>query len=279
GTFSPDSIERWMGSTAVDNAGNLAVGFSTSSTSVFPSIAYAGRLLTDPPGTLGQGEATMFAGTGVQLDTVNRWGDYTNMSLDPADDATFWYTNQYYNTNATFGWKTKIGAFKFAGTVAPDQGTLSGTITASDTGVPLKDALVQVTGGPSTGFSAATKPDGTYSMNLSPGSYSATIVDPAHLCTAIGPFPVTITNGNTTTLDKDTSGLSKFVFVGDSIAVTSGNGNGIIEPNECNALNVTILNDGCLLGSGVSAVLSTTTPEVTITQPNSDYPDTPENGT
>ncbi len=48
-----------------------------------------------------------------------------------------------------------------------------------------------VTGGPSTGFSAATKPDGTYSMNLSPGSYSATIVDPAHNCDAIGPFPVT----------------------------------------------------------------------------------------
>ena len=103
GTFSPDSTERWMGSTAVDNAGNLAVGYSTSSTSVFPSISYAGRLLTDPPGTLAQGEATMFAGTGVQLGTSNRWGDYTNMSLDPADDATFWYTNQYYNTSPAGG--------------------------------------------------------------------------------------------------------------------------------------------------------------------------------
>jgi hypothetical protein len=92
----------------------------------------------------------MFAGTGVQLGTSNRWGDYTNMSLDPADDATFWYTNQYYNTSPAggFAWKTKIGAFKFVGTVAPDQGTLTGTITACDTGAPLKDALVQVTGGP-----------------------------------------------------------------------------------------------------------------------------------
>ena len=109
-------------------------GYSTSSTSVFPSIAYAGRLLGDPPGMLAQGEATMFAGTGVQLDTVNRWGDYTAMCLDPADDATFWYTNQYYNTRPdSFSWKTKIGAFKFAGTTAPPQGTLSGTITACDT--------------------------------------------------------------------------------------------------------------------------------------------------
>src|SRR5882724_8444769 len=281
GTFSPDTTERWMGSTGVDNAGNLAVGYSTSSTSVFPSIAYAGRLATDPPGTLGQGEATMFAGTGVQLDTVNRWGDYTAMCLDPADDATFWYTNQYYNTSPVtgFAWKTKIGAFKFAGTVAPDQGTLSGTITACDTGAPLKDALVQVTGGPSTGFSAGTKPDGTYSMNLSPGSYSATIVDPAHNCNGIGPFPVTVTNGNTTTLDKCLSGVSRFAYVSNTVSLSGGNGNGLIEPNDRNKLNVTILNDGCLLGSGVSAVLSTTTPEVTITQPNSPYPDTPENGT
>jgi hypothetical protein len=279
GTFSPNTTERWMGSTAVDNAGNLAVGYSTSSTSVFPSIAYAGRLATDPPGVLAQGEATMFAGTGVQLDTVNRWGDYTAMCLDPADDATFWYTNQYYNTNATFGWKTKIGAFKFDGTVAPDQGTLSGTITACDTGVPLKDALVQVTGGPSTGFSAATKPDGTYSMNLSPGSYSATVVDPAHNCSGIGPFPVTITNGNTTTLDKCLSGVARFVYVSNAVSLSGGNGNGIIEPNECNSIDVTILNDGCLLGSGVSAVLSTTTPEVTITQPNSPYPNTAESAT
>ena len=223
----------------------------------------------------------MFAGTGVQLDTVNRWGDYTNMSLDPADDATFWYTNQYYNTSpaAGFAWKTKIGAFKFAGTTAPPQGTLGGTITACDTGAPLKDALVQVTGGPSTGFSAGTKPDGTYSMNLSPGSYSATIVDPAHNCSGIGPFPVTITNGSTTTLDKCLSGVARFAYVSNAVSLSNGNGNGIIEPNECNDLNVTILNDGCLLGTAVSAVLSTTTPEVTITRPTSFYADTPENGT
>src|SRR5262245_3511617 len=279
GTFSPDATERWMGSTAVDNAGNLAVGYSTSSTSVFPSIAYAGRLLTDPPGTLAQGEATMFSGTGVQQLTSNRWGDYTAMCLDPADDATFWYTNQYYFTTGQFLWHTRIGAFKFAGTSAPPQGTLSGTITACDTGGLLKDALVQVTGGPSTGFSAATKPDGTYSMNLSPGSYSATIIDPAHNCDGIGPFPVTISNGATTTLDQCLSGVARFVYVSNAVSLSNGNGNGIIEANECNSIDVTILNDGCLLGSGVSAVLSTTTPEVTITQPNSNYPDTAENAT
>ena len=94
GTYSPDSVERWMGSTAVDDAGNLAVGYSGSNLSVFPSILYAGRLSGDPSGMLSQGEATMFAGTGVQLDTSNRWGDYSAMVLDPVDDSTFWYTNE-----------------------------------------------------------------------------------------------------------------------------------------------------------------------------------------
>ena len=201
------------------------------------------------------------------------------MCLDPADDATFWYTNEYYNPTGEFLWKTKIGAFKFDGTTAPPQGTLSGTITACDTGVPIKDALVQVTGGPSTGFSAGTKPDGTYSMNLSPGSYSATIIDPAHNCDGIGPFPVMITNGNTTTLDECLSGVARFVFDSSTVSVSGGNGNGIIEPNECNELDVTILNDGCLLGSKVKARLSTTTPGVTIASQKSSYPDTAENAT
>jgi hypothetical protein len=279
-TFSPDSTERWMGSSALDNAGNLAVGYSTSSLSVFPSLAYAGRLATDPPNTLAQGEATMFAGTGVQRGTSNRWGDYSNMSLDPSDDCTFWYTNEYYTTtNQQFNWQTRIGRFNLgAGTcTAPAQGTLSGAITACDTGAPLADAVVQVSGGPSAGFSGTTKPDGNYSFKLAPGAYSVTISDPAHDCNTAGPFNVVITNGGTTTQNGCLSGDAKLVL--QSSAVSGGNGNGKIDANECNNLNVTVLNDGCLTGSNVNAVLSTTTPGVSIVQPNSAYPNTPENAT
>ncbi len=276
GTFSPDTTERWMGSTALDNAGNLAVGYSTSSTTIFPSIAYAGRLANDPPNTLSQGEATMFSGTGVQQGTGNRWGDYSAMCLDPVDDSTFWYCNEYYATTGQFLWRTRIGSFKFAGTTAPPQGTLSGTITACDTGAPLKDALVKVSGGPSDGFSSATMTNGTYSMKLSPGNYSVMISDPAHNCSAIGPFNVTVTNGGTATVNQCLSGTARLVRQSNSILASGGNGNGIIEANECNNLNVSLLNDGCLLGSGISGRLSTTTPGVTITQPNSPYPDTAE---
>jgi len=276
-TFSPDTNERWMGSTAIDNAGNLAVGYSLSSTTVFPSLAYAGRLAGDPPNGLGQGEATMFTGTGAQLGSGNRWGDYTALQIDPTDDATFWYVNEYYamSTAGGFDWHTRIGKFKFAGTTAPAQGTLSGTVTACDTGLPLADALVQVTGGPSTGFSAATMVNGTYSMNLAPGSYLVTIGDPAHNCNAIGPFAVNITNGATTTLNGCLTGIPKFALL--SSAISGGNGNGTIDANECNTLNVTIQNIGCLVASGVTGSLTTSTPNVTITKPNTTFPTMNEN--
>src|SRR5215472_5310338 len=76
-TYQPDSTWRWMGSAAMDHNGNMAVGFSASSSTIHPEIRYAGRLATDPGNTLGQGEATLFAGTGSQTDTGSRWGDYS----------------------------------------------------------------------------------------------------------------------------------------------------------------------------------------------------------
>lgn len=115
GTYAPDSNSRWMGSMAMDRQGNIALGYSVSSSSVFPSIRYTGRLVGDPPGQLPQGEATLYAGTGSQVNSYNRWGDYSAMSVDPSDDCTFWYTNEYYQTTGSFNWKTRVGSFKFPG--------------------------------------------------------------------------------------------------------------------------------------------------------------------
>jgi hypothetical protein len=268
---------RWMGSAAADNQGNLAVGYSLSSTTVFPDIRYAGRLATDPPGGLFQGEAIMFSGTAIQQATQNRWGDYSAMQLDPTDDCTFWYTNEYYAVNSQFNWRTRIGRFKFPSCTAPAQGTLTGTITACDTGLPLGQALVQVSGGPSGGFSAATTANGTYSMQLAPGTYTVNVSAAGHDCDPGGPFTVIITNGGTTTLSTCLSGTAKAIF--RSATISGGNGNGVIDPNECNDLAVEIKNDGCLTASNVTATLSTSTPGVTITQPISAYPNIPENGT
>ena len=98
-TYQPDTTWRWMGSAAMDFTGNMAVGFSASDATINPQIRYAGRLATDPVNTLAQGEAHLFDGTGSQSGTGNRWGDYSAMTVDPVDDCTFWYTQEYFATN------------------------------------------------------------------------------------------------------------------------------------------------------------------------------------
>ena len=121
GTYAPgDGVHRWMGSVAQDKFGNLAAGYSVvNGTDVKPGIRYAGRLSSDPLGQLSQGEAVLQNGNGVQTTTNSRWGDYTSMSVDPRDDCTFYYMNEYYQVDGTPAdtrpWQTRIGAFKFPG--------------------------------------------------------------------------------------------------------------------------------------------------------------------
>ena len=115
GTYAPaDGKYRWMGSAAMDKNGDIALGYSISSGSMFPSIGYTGRLAGDALGTMTQGENTLKAGTGSQK-TYDRWGDYSSMSIDPSDDCTFWYTNQYLPSNGSFNWTTWIGSFQLPG--------------------------------------------------------------------------------------------------------------------------------------------------------------------
>jgi hypothetical protein len=112
-TYAPDTDNRWMGSMAMDQAGDIALGYSVSSGTISPSIRYTGRLAGDPLGTLPQGEAILIAGAGSQTSSLNRWGDYSMMAVDPTDDCTFWYTQEYYATTSSAGWQTRIGSFKF----------------------------------------------------------------------------------------------------------------------------------------------------------------------
>lgn len=112
GTYSPDTTHRWMGSIAMDKVGNIAVGYSASSGSVYPSIRYSGRAPGDALGTL-QAENTIIAGSGSQNGSLSRWGDYSTMSVDPVDDCTFWYTTEYEAARGSFNWSTRIASFKF----------------------------------------------------------------------------------------------------------------------------------------------------------------------
>jgi len=112
-TYAPGTDSRWMGSVAMDQSGDIALGYSVSSSNVSPSIRYTGRLASDPLGTLPQGEEILMAGSGSQTSSFNRWGDYSMMAVDPTDDCTFWYTQEYYAVTSTAGWQTRVGSFKF----------------------------------------------------------------------------------------------------------------------------------------------------------------------
>jgi hypothetical protein len=112
-TFAPsDGLSRWMGSVAVDKDGNMAVGYSTASTTAYPSVAFATRKATDKKNVL-TAEGSIVKGTGSQTG-ISRWGDYSQMSIDPTNLCTFWYTQEYYLVTGA-DWQTRIASFTFPG--------------------------------------------------------------------------------------------------------------------------------------------------------------------
>jgi hypothetical protein len=124
GTYAPnDGVHRWMGSAAQDGQGNIALVYSVvNGVNVYPGIRYTGRLSGDPLGQMTLGEGTIINGSGVQTTTNSRWGDYTSLNIDPTDDGTFWYVNEYYTAagqaSSAAGWQTRIASFKLPGCVA-----------------------------------------------------------------------------------------------------------------------------------------------------------------
>jgi uncharacterized repeat protein (TIGR01451 family) len=195
-TFAPDADNRWMGSAAADHQGNLAVGYSVASATTFPGVRYAGRLASDPPGGLNQGEAVLVDGSGVQLTNSSRWGDYSALTVDPADDCTFWYTMQYYTTasqaTSAAGWLTRVGSFRFDACPPAPRGTIEGVAVDSATGEPVAEAGVTASGG----FFRATDASGGYSMVVAPGSYHLTARRPNYAAASV--FGVGVVKGGRT---------------------------------------------------------------------------------
>ena len=117
GVYAPnDGIHRWMGSIAINAFGTIGLGFSVSNgTDVFPSIRYTGRPANAPPGEMTYNEVEVVSGTNSQTG-LSRWGDYSNLSVDPADDSTFWFTTEYMRG----GWKTRVTSFNFDPLIPPE---------------------------------------------------------------------------------------------------------------------------------------------------------------
>lgn len=225
-----DDPHRWMGSIAMDKDGNMALGYSVSSSTINPGIAYVGRLVTDPLGQMPQGqppngEFTLVAG-GSSM-TFGRWGDYSSMTVDPVDGCTFWYTQMYAGTGADNDWRTRIGAFRFdtcnpadlaiTKTASPVQvnagSTLSYQITVSNNGpdtatnVVVTDTLPAGVTYLANTDSCVQGPPGTLTCNLGTlanGDTSTFTIQVLVAANLVG----TITNTATVTgtqLDPDTS--------------------------------------------------------------------------
>ena len=165
GTYAPDADHRWMGSASMNGAGDIALGYSIANTGTDATIGFTGRRAIDPPGqmTQSEGEFNPFGPTGYQTHGSGRWGDYSSITVDPADDCTFWYTQEYYASVGLAPWRTRVGSFKFAecGTVDPppevsvvdpaDGGTVSGVyrvlVSASDPGGGVTKVELSIDGG------------------------------------------------------------------------------------------------------------------------------------
>jgi hypothetical protein len=97
----------------MDKLGDIAAGFSQSSATTHPAIAFTGRVPSDPLNSM-ESPKLIWQGNGSQRQ-VDRWGDYTSLVIDPSDDCTFWYVDQYMPSNGVVNFHTRIASFKFTG--------------------------------------------------------------------------------------------------------------------------------------------------------------------
>src|SRR5271167_3216137 len=241
GTFAPDSNYRWMGSIAMDSAQDIALGYSVSSSSMYPSISFTGRVPGDGLGTM-ESEASIVAGSGSQTDTSNRWGDYTSMAIDAADDCTFWYTNQYYMVTTSFDWSTRLASLRFNGCGGPpppdfaisaspaslsiqqgNQGTSTITTTVSN---GFNNAISLSTSGVPSGTTVSFNPNPI----AAPGSGNSTMTITVGSSTPAGTYPITVTgNGggiqHNTTVTLTVTAAANFTISASpaSLSVLQGN--------------------------------------------------------
>ncbi|MEO5721508.1 MAG: dockerin type I domain-containing protein [Chthoniobacterales bacterium] len=273
-TYDPDGSYRFMPSIAMDKDRNILLGYSKSSLTVKPGIYLAGRLATDTINTLGA-EVDMQPSAGVQLGAGNRWGDYSAMTLDPIDQCTFYYTNEYLKTDGSFHWSTRIASYKFPSCVsaANAYGVVTGTITSAETGTPISGVRVAL----SNNFAGASDANGVYTILVPAGTYTATAADAARNCTAATPASTTVAppGGGTVIQNFAMTGVSKLEANGFTIDDSLGNNNGTVNKSECVKVNLGIKNNGCARETAISATLTTNTPGVTIDEGTSSYADQP----
>jgi hypothetical protein len=201
GTYNPDANFRWMGSIAMDSVGNIALGFSISSSNMYPSIRYTGRMNGDPLGVMTIAERGIFNGAGSQTSSDGRWGDYSAMAADPSTPGKFWYTQEYYTSTSQANWKTRIASFSFANVMTVDATATPDLICHAGDSSQLN---VVATGGSGT-F--------TYSWTSIPAGFVSDIQNPVVHPTETTQYVATVNDGTQTKNDTVTVTLQSLPIV------------------------------------------------------------------
>lgn len=245
GTFAPSDLpgeqtNRWMGASAMDSAGNIALGYSIDrvSPALYPGLSYVGRQAGDPAGVMTTIETPLVAGASSQS-SFDRWGDYFQMGVDPTDGCTFWFTGEYM---AASNWNTRIASFRF---------DACGTPTFTISGTPLTQSVCAASAAPSAlapiaigvgSVSGFTSPvDLGFGAGLPAGfagSYSATPVNPPGSSQA----NLTVTNAastglNVLTLRGSSGGTDRDLSLNVTVAATVPSQSALVAPAD-NAIDV-----------------------------------------
>jgi hypothetical protein len=109
GAYAPSGSYRWLGSMAMDRKGDIGIGYSFGGDPGYPGQRFAARLANDPKGQLTFHESVLAEGEASKTTSL-RWEDYTNITVDPSDDCTFWFVGNYLKSGAASP-TTRIGSF------------------------------------------------------------------------------------------------------------------------------------------------------------------------
>lgn len=262
GSANPTGRDLWMASVAQDGEGNIALGASASApgpnpAALNPTAIYTGRLAGDPANTFPQGEIDALAAVtkGVQIGTSSRWGDYSSLFVDPADDCTFWGAFEYVDSpTATFDWNTRIFSFKVNPTcVTSPHGTINGTITNCQNGQPINGASVETTS--PEGFFRQTNASGNYSIDrMTPGTYSLEASGGPSFLPASG--MATVAGGGTATVNLCLAPQPQITTAGATISAESCTpADGKIDPGELVTVSFCVQNTGALDTTNLTGTL------------------------
>jgi hypothetical protein len=252
GTFAPDTDHRWMGSMAMDRTGNIGVGYSVASGATYPSIRYTGWEVGNPLGTL-QAETFAVTGSGSQTG-YTRWGDYSAMRIDPVDDCTFWYAQQYQAITSSANWNTRIISFRFSScgqSLTPTTTSLGASPNPSTSG---QSVTLTATVSPSATTGTVQFFDGATSLGAAPLNGGTASLSTSTL--SVGAHSMTATYSGDSTYATSTSGAVmqtvSGIPVGTSTALTS-------------SANPSTYGQSVLFSATVSPASGTGTPTGTVT--------------